>query len=135
MELKSIRPHKRLIVWQKSMDFIEKVYLHTDSFPRHEIYGLTLQLRRASVSVSANISEGSARGSAKEYARFLNISRASLSEVDTLLDISLRLNYLNQSTHLELTDDLNHIAAMLNGLIKKVKLSIPKFSSKPHNIH
>lgn len=119
----------------KSVDFIEKIYLHTNSFPGHEIYGLTSQLRRASVSVSANISEGAARETANDYARFLNIARASLSEVDTLLDISLRLNYINQATHLELTDDLNHVAAMLNGLIKKVKLSIPKYSSKPHNIH
>ncbi len=135
MELKSIRPHKRLIVWQKSVDFIEKIYLHTNSFPGHEIYALTSQLRRASVSVSANIFEGAAKETAKDYARFLNIARASLSEVDTLLDISLRLNYINQPTHLELTNDLDHVAAMLNGLIKKVKVSIPKKSSKPHNIH
>jgi four helix bundle protein len=131
MENNNVRPHKKLIVWQKSIDLVEKIYCNTGKFPDSELYGLTNQIRRASVSVSANIAEGAARRTSKDYLKYLNISSASLSEVDTLIDISLRLKYIDHSTHSELTDNINHVSAMLNGLIRKVKNSIPtKIQSK-----
>lgn len=129
MEKNNIRPHKRLIVWQKSIDLVEKIYVHTGRFPEHELYGLTSQLRRASVSVPANIAEGAARKTAKDYAKFLNTASASFSEADTLIDISLCLKYVDSSVHNELAENINHIAALLNGLIKKVRTTIPKYSS------
>lgn len=124
----NVRPHKKLIVWQKSIDLVEKIYKHTGKFPDSELYGLTNQLRRASVSVSANIAEGAARRTSKDYLKYLNISRASLSEVDTLIDISLRLGYIEGETHIEMANDMNHIGAMLNGLIKKVKSTSSKMT-------
>ena len=121
MESNNVRPHKKLIVWQKSIDLVENIYKHSGKFPGSELYGLTNQLRRASVSISAKIAEGAARRTSKDYLKYLNISRASLSEVDTLIDISLRLGYIDKSTHSEFTETMNHIGAMLNGLIRKVK--------------
>ncbi len=116
-----MRPHKKLVVWQKSIDLVELVYFHTKSFPRNEEYGLTSQLRRAAVSVPANIAEGSAKNSSKDYARYLNIAQGSLSEVDTLIDISLRLNYIESKTHVVICERIDHVSAMLMGLTKKIK--------------
>jgi len=76
-----MKTHKDLIVWQKSINFVTKIYKETNSFPNTELYGLTSQLRRASVSVPSNIAEGAARNTDKEYVRFLFIARASAAEI------------------------------------------------------
>ena len=112
--------HRDLVVWQKSVDFVTKIYMITDSYPKTEIYGLTSQLRRAAVSIPSNIAEGSARDSDKELVRFLYISRASAAEVETQLLISENLGYL-ESTNNKLNEELLDILKMLSALINKIK--------------
>src|SRR5687768_2245305 len=83
-----IRSHRDLIVWQKAMDLVESVYKATASFPKEETYALTSQIRRAVVSVPANIAEGQGRRLPKEYLYFLANARGSLLELDTHLEIA-----------------------------------------------
>ena len=111
--------HKKLDVWKKSLILVAEVYKLTQSFPREEQFGLTSQLRRASVSVISNIAEGFARSSEIETKRFLEIARSSLVEVDTQIEIALKLYYLNEKDIIDLTESSNHIFAMLTKLIKK----------------
>jgi len=111
--------HKKLDVWKKSLILVAEVYKLTQSFPREEQFGLTSQLRRASVSVISNIAEGFARSSELETKRFLEIARSSLVEVDTQIEIALKLNYLTEKDIIGLAEGSNHIFAMLTKLIKK----------------
>ena len=94
------------------------------SVPSHEKYGLTSQLKRASVSILLNIAEGAARNSKRELLHFLMISRGSLSEVDAILELMKELGYLESTTYNELLTKLNNISALLQGLIKKTKNEI-----------
>lgn len=87
--------HKDLDVWKKSMELVEHTYKITSSFPASEIYGLTNQLRRASVSVVSNIAEGSGRKSDKELLYFLNVSLGSLAELETQIEIAYRLSFIS----------------------------------------
>jgi len=88
--------HKQLEVWKNSVRLTIDVYQKTNGFPKHEQFGLTCQIRRAAVSVPANISEGAARLHPKEFAYFLRVSFGSLSELETLLLISAELCYLSK---------------------------------------
>ena len=88
-----IRSFRDLRVWQLSMDLAERVYLATQKFPKHEIYGLAAQMQRAAVSIPSNIAEGYTRSYSKEYSRHLSIARASLAELQTQLEIATRLKY------------------------------------------
>lgn len=110
--------HKKLDVWKSSIKLTTIVYELTLLFPKHELYGLTSQLRRASVSISSNIAEGAARKSAKERCRFYEIARSSLVEVDTQLEIAQKLNYLSDKELSKVENKLEHIFAMLSNLIK-----------------
>ncbi|HLK55812.1 MAG TPA: four helix bundle protein [Chthonomonadaceae bacterium] len=102
-----IESHRDLIVWQKSIDMAVQVYRLTEKFPSHEKFGLTSQLTRAAASVAANIAEGNARGSTKDYAHFLSIARGSLMETETFLILATRLDYLH-------TDDLQTCLALIH---------------------
>lgn len=112
--------HKDLIVWQKSIEFVTKIYSVTNSFPKEEIYGTTSQLRRASVSIPSNIAEGFGRKYKKELKRFLNIALGSATEIETLLIISSRLKYLSENEYNKLMNDLVEIIKMLSSLIKTI---------------
>lgn len=112
--------HKKLDVWKKSLMLVTDIYKLTQSFPRQEQFGLTSQLRRASVSVISNIAEGFARSSELETKRFLDIARSSLVEVDTQIEIALKLNYITENDIIDLKEYSNHIFAMLTKLIKKI---------------
>jgi four helix bundle protein len=87
------RGYRDLIVWQKAMKLVPEVYRQVRKLPAEERYGLADQLRRAAVSVAANIAEGQARQSGAEFARHLTIARGSLAEVDTLLLVGVELGY------------------------------------------
>lgn len=87
--------HKELDVWKKSIELVEIIYKVSGEFPSSEIYGLTNQIRRASVSIPSNIAEGAARNSDKELLYFLNIALGSLAEVETQLEIATRLNFIS----------------------------------------
>ena len=88
MERVPVKSYKDLVVWQKGIMLVDLVYAVTGKFPKEEMYGLTNQIRRAAVSIPANIAEGWGRDSTKNYLQFLRISRGSLYEVETMLTIS-----------------------------------------------
>ena len=116
-----MRTHKDLDVWRLSIDFVTEIYALTMRFPKEEQFGLTNQIRRASVSVPSNIAEGAGRRSDKEFLQFLYISLGSVQEIDTQILISLNLNYLTKSEYEILRIKLDQISKMLSGLIKSVK--------------
>lgn len=94
------------------------VYTMTDRFPKHELYGITSQIRRAAVSVPSNVAEGAARSSQKEFANFINIARGSLSELETQMLLAKDLGYVaNLETELSVID---HVARLLTGLHQKL---------------
>jgi four helix bundle protein len=111
----------QLKVWRRSHEFALNVYRATASFPKHEMFGVTSQLRRATVSVPANIVEGSKRRSGKEYARILNIAGGSAAETEYLLLLSRELGYLESQKADELIDEVREIASMLPGLRVRVE--------------
>src|SRR5215210_9168787 len=110
-----MRPHENLEVWSLAMDFVVEVYSSTETFPKEEKFGLTSQIRRAAVSVPANIAEGAARQSYKEFIHFLSIAQGSASELETELTIACRLGYLPQSKYAELKATLNKIGRIITG--------------------
>ncbi len=109
-------------------DLTVAVYETTRSFPREEIYGTTSQIRRAASSVPANIVEGSARGSQKDYLHFLYISRGSLSETQYFVHLSRRLGYISGEKEEELVVRTKQTFACLHGLIKVVEKEAGKFA-------
>ena len=109
--------HKKLTVWTKSIELVKQIYLLTVNFPTEEKYGLVSQLRRAAVSVPSNISEGASRKSKTERERFYEIARSSLVEIDTQIEISLDLEYLDGESIEELTQLANQVFAMLSAMI------------------
>jgi four helix bundle protein len=111
-----------LIVWQKSMTLVERIYQVTASFPKEEIYGLTSQIRRAAISIPSNIAEGQSRHSTKEFLRFLSIALGSRSEVETQLIIASRLKYLGSDMAIELTAQLDELGRLLRGLVNSLRL-------------
>ncbi len=108
-------------VWKKSIKLVKHIYKITSSFPREEMYSLTSQLRRSSVSIPSNIAEGRARESTKEYLRFVEIAYSSLAEVETQLIISSELNFLGNESVDKLLLETAEIGRMLNGLSKSLK--------------
>ena len=92
----TINSHRDLVVWQKGMDLAVQIYRLASGFPPSEIYRLTAQITRSVASVPANIAEGSARDSRKDYANFLAIAKGSLMETETFLMLALRLDYLTK---------------------------------------
>ncbi len=111
-----MRGHRDLDVWQKSMQFVTALYKETEAFPRHELYGLTNQLRRAAVSIPSNIAEGCGRNSKREFHQFLSLARGSLLEVETQVEIARNLGYVSEKRFRELLMKTNEIGRMLNGL-------------------
>ncbi|MCU7619044.1 four helix bundle protein [Chryseobacterium sp. PBS4-4] len=114
---------KELLVWQKSINFVTEIYKETESFPKTEMYGLTSQIRRATVSIPSNIAEGNSRRSVLDYLQFLRISRGSCAEVETQLIISKNLGFLDEDKSLKLNQDIIEISKMLNGLITSLMQS------------
>ena len=115
------KPHRELTVWQKSVDFIIHVYDLTKKFPKSEMYSLTTQLRRASISIASNIAEGAARKSPKEFLQFLAIARGSISEIDTHLEIVGRLGYVFPKQIENLDIELTELDRMLSGLMNNIR--------------
>jgi four helix bundle protein len=116
---------KKLIVWQKSINLVTEIYRITEQFPSSEIYGLTSQLRRASVSVPSNIAEGNTRRSKADYLQFLRIARGSCSEIETQIIISKNLGFIDDNTFETLSFNIIEISKMINGLINSLKDSNP----------
>lgn len=109
--------HKKLEVWKLSMEVTKEIYKLTAAFPKEELFNLTSQMRRASASVVSNLSEGASRISKAEKRRFFEISRSSLVEPDTQIEICLMLGYLNQSNIILLTSSTQSVFKILSKLI------------------
>lgn len=110
--------HKNLEVWKISILIVKKLYSLTEYFPKYETYGLTNQLRRASISISSNIAEGSSRNSILERRRFYEIARSSAVEIDTQLEIALLLNYIDKTELDKFEVDFIRLFKLISGLIK-----------------
>lgn len=104
--------HKKLDTWQESILLTKDIYLVTANFPSDERFGLTSQMRRSAVSIPSNIAEGASRSSRKERRRFYEIARSSLVELDTQIELSLKLNLL--------TDGVEEFDGMFNLLFAKL---------------
>ena len=112
----AVKDFRVLLVWQKSMLLVKEIYVFTIDFPKHEVYGLTNQIRRSAISVPSNIAEGHGRESPKEFARFLRIARGSLSELQTQLYLSDNLDYIQTDQFNKLLEASDEIGRMLRGL-------------------
>jgi len=117
------KPHKKLDVWKLAMELVTEVYRATEAFPKEERYSLTDQVRRAAVSTPSNIAEGAARQTRREFANFLHAAQGSLSELDTLLELSRRLEYLAEKQWTELDSRMERIDRMISGLIRRQRMS------------
>jgi four helix bundle protein len=116
-----IKTFRDLFVWQKSMNLVTQIYNITKEFPDEEKYGLVSQLRRCAISIPSNIAEGYGRNQTNDYIRFLQISISSLYELQTQLEISFNLEYLEQEPFDKLKESTREIERMLSSLIKNVK--------------
>lgn len=114
----ALNSYRDLLVWQKSMDLVELVYRPTTDYPKYEQYGLTSQIRRAAVSIPANIAEGRRRGTKKDFYRFLQMAYGSGAELETLVDISVRLKYGDPQNRSKVISILSETMKMLNGMLK-----------------
>ncbi len=112
------RGYRDLEVWQKAMDLAVDCYRLSEGFPKHELYGLTSQLRRAAMSIPANIAEGEGRQHTGEFIQFLSIAYGSLSELQTHIEIAQRLEFFQEPVASKLLTRTDQIGRMLNGLIK-----------------
>ncbi|MBQ0788273.1 MAG: four helix bundle protein [Oceanihabitans sp.] len=115
-----MKSYRDLIVWQKSVNMVTLVYKLLNDFPNDEKFGLASQIKRSSVSISSNIAEGYGRNYTKDYARFLQISRGSLFEMQTQLQIAVNLNFIIEDDLKEIKSLSMEIEKMLNVLIKKL---------------
>ncbi|WP_319230421.1 four helix bundle protein [Draconibacterium orientale] len=113
---------KELKVWQKGRVLVKEIYQATHTFPKDELFGIVSQMRRAAVSIPANIAEGCGRNSDKELGRFLDIANGSAFELETLVILSLDLEYLSQNKFEEFDAKLNEVQKMIFGLKQSLKI-------------
>lgn len=119
-----VRSYRDLRVWQNGIELVKVVYQIVKKFPREETYGLSDQLRRAAVSVPANIAEGQAKQHTKDYRRHLTMAKGSLAEVDTLIVIAGELGYVNAQEHATIESMIREIRMPLQGLINRLEQEI-----------
>jgi len=112
------KTYENLEIWKQAIELSGTIYLATKNFPREEAYGLSLQLRRAVVSISANIAEGAGRDSKKEFIRFVNIAIGSLNEVESLLWVAREIKYLNDPDLQKLRVKIDKLGGLLGGFKK-----------------
>ena len=124
-----INSYRDLIVWQRSMELVEEIYILTKKLPREEIFGLTSQARRAAVSIPSNIAEGRSRGYRKEYAQFLRNAFGSGAELETQLEIIKRLYKIYSKLFVKPDSLLEETMKMLNSLIFKLSAYKPNVLS------
>jgi four helix bundle protein len=116
-----MRPHEKLNVWQRAVSLVLAIYKGTQSFPSEERFGLTSQIRRAAVSIPANIAEGAARDSQKEFTHFLSNAQGSASELETELLIAEKLGYLDAKHYATMRSEIDSVGRMIFGLSQSIK--------------
>jgi four helix bundle protein len=117
--------HRNLIVWQKAMALAAQIYAASSRFPRHEIFGITSQIRRATVSIPSNIAEGAARGGTREFLAFLYIARGSQAEVETQLRLASSFGYLDANQSTILLADTDEVGRLLTAMIYALRKRLP----------
>jgi len=117
----AVKDFRDLKIWNRGIDLVEKIYKITKSFPQEELYCLTSQLRRASISVPSNIAEGFARRSNKEYKQFLYISLGSCAEITTQIIVARKSGYLRERESKQLEQEIDTLSKMTMSLIKKIR--------------
>ena len=115
-----MRPFRKLHVWQKAHRLTVQLYRVTKAFPREEQYGLTSQIRRSAASICANIAEGCGRGTAREFARFIQIALGSASELEYHLVLALDLGLVSGDLHRQLETEVVDVKRMLSGLARRL---------------
>ena len=118
--MESVTTYKDLILWQKAMELVKLTYLLIRKLPKEETYALSDQMRRAAISIPSNIAEGNGRKSKTEYIRFLDISRGSLFELETQLNIGVMLELFNDNDVKEIFGLITEVNKMINSLITKL---------------
>ncbi|MGH2534214.1 MAG: four helix bundle protein [Thermomicrobiales bacterium] len=120
-----IESFRDLRVWKLGMDLAEMIHKQTEAFPRHELYGLANQLRRAAVSIPSNVAEGHTRESTKEYLQAISIARSSLAEVETQCELAVRFGYLKAAQFEEVKEIVvplgKQLASLRNALERKLE--------------
>jgi len=116
----TMRPFRELMVWQKAHRLTLELYKNTRTFPREEQYGLTSQVRRAAASICANIAEGCGRGTARDFARFIQMALGSASELEYHLVLAADLGFISPDVHLQLETSLVAVKRMLSGLVRRL---------------
>ena len=109
---------RNLQIWEKSHKITLDIYKLTKVFPKEELYGLTSQLRRAALSIPTNIAEGCARGSDKDFARFIQIAMGSANETEYLILLSTELGYVPEHKSKDISEEIQSVKKMLSSLIK-----------------
>jgi len=122
--MSTVKSFEELTIWQEARELTNRIYILSKRFPKEELYGLTSQIRRASVSIMSNIAEGFNRRSTKEFINFLIISRASISEVQNDLYISLDLNYINKEDFEIIYNHAQKISMSINKLITYLRSQV-----------
>jgi four helix bundle protein len=111
----------KLIVWERAIELCSAVYAVTRQFPRDEIYGLTSQVRRASVSIPSNIAEGYGRGTREQYKQFLSIAQGSYMELQTQLVIARRLGFVDSSEFEKVESLASEVGRMLSAMLSTLR--------------
>ena len=117
----TIKTFRDLLVWQKSMGLVTNIYDITRNFPKDELFGIVSQIRRCAVSIPSNIAEGYGRNSTNDYLRFLRMSVGSLFELQTQIEISYNIEYLDYEKFNDLYEKTKELERMLSSMIRKIK--------------
>lgn len=116
-----MKTFRHLKVWNKSMIIVKEIYSLTDSFPKKEIFSLTSQMRRCAISVPSNIAEGFGRFHKLDMARFIGYSLGSLYELETQIEISYQLEYIEENRYVSILQQITETKMMLLGFIKSLR--------------
>lgn len=118
--IRLFKSYRDLEVWKRAMKLVKRIYQLTAKFPSDERFGLTNQIRRASVSIPSNLAEGHARSGAAEFSRFISISMGSVAELETQILLSADLKYSDSESADEILTELDEIGKMLRGLSRSI---------------
>jgi len=118
--MEKIKSFKDLKIWQKGIEIVKDTYAMTEEFPRKEMYGLTMQMRRSAISVPSNIAEGFKRYHSKEYSQFLHVALGSAAELETQIIIAKELGFIKESKTEEILEKLDHLCRMTSSLLNKL---------------
>jgi len=129
-----LKTFKELIVWQEAMKLVELIYMKTKDFPKEEMYGISSQIKRAAISIPANIAEGYKRKSRKEYLQFLSIAAGSIAELETHILIAQRIGFLAKDTTEQLEIQLYSTERLLSALQKSLSTQTFRNRTTTQNI-